>query len=77
MEILLGEDEFDKRIAEKLNLEFVKFNTFTFPDSEIKPIIENDDKIKNKKILVVVRTNRFKPNVSENILKIYLMMRLG
>jgi len=75
MEILLGEDEFAKQIAERLGLEFVKVNTFTFPDSEIKPIIENEEKIKGKEVLVVVRTNRFKPNIGDSILKIYFICR--
>jgi len=75
MEILLGEDEFAKQIAERLGLEFVKVNTFTFPDSEIKPIIENEDRIKNKEVLVVVRTDRFKPNIGDSILKIYFICR--
>jgi len=75
MEILIGEDDFARQIAEKLGLEFVKINTFTFPDGEIKPIIENEEKIRGKEVLVVVRTNRFKPNVGDSVLKIYFICK--
>ena len=76
MEILIGEDDFARQMADELNMEFIKVNTSVFPDSEIKPVIENEAKIKGKKVLLVARTNRFKPNVSDCILKIYFICRL-
>jgi ribose-phosphate pyrophosphokinase len=75
MEILIGEDDFARQIAEKLNLDFVRVNASVFPDSEIKPMIENEDKIKGNKILLVIRTDRFRPSINDSIMKIYFICR--
>ena len=75
MEILMGEDDFARRMADKLNMEFVKFNTSVFPDSEIKPLIENEDKIKGNRVLLVIRTDRFRPSINDSIMKIYFICR--
>ncbi len=75
MEILIGEDDFARQMADELNMEFVKVNTSIFPDSEIKPLIENDDRIKGNKILLVIRTDRFRPSINDSIMKIYFICR--
>lgn len=71
----MGEDDFARQMADKFNMEFVKVNTSTFPDSEIKPLIENEDKIKRNKVLLVIRTNRFRPSINDSIMKIYFVCR--
>ena len=76
IDLILGEDDFAKEIAEKLNTEFVRINSFVFPDSEIKPVIENENKIKGNKVLVVIRTTRFKPSINDCIMKIYFICKL-
>jgi len=76
MEILLGEDDFAKQIAERLDLEFVKISSLTFPDSEIKPVIENETMIEGKRVLLVVRTNRFRPSINDSMMKIYFLCNL-
>jgi len=76
IDLVLGEDDFSKEIAGKLNTEFVRINSFVFPDSEIKPVIENENKIKGKKVLVVIRTTRFKPSINDCIMKIYFVCKL-
>jgi len=76
MEVLLGEDDFSRRLAEKLNAEFVKINTYIFPDSELKPVIENEDKVRNRKVLLVMRTARFEPSVSNCLMKIYFVCKI-
>jgi len=75
MEILMGEDDFARQMADKLKMEFVKFNTSVFPDSELKPVIENEDKVKGKSVLLVMRTTRFKPSVSDCLMKIYFVCK--
>jgi len=75
MDLVIGEDIFSKEIADELNAEFIKVNSFVFPDSEIKPVIENEDKIKGKKVLLILRTNRFKPSVSDCLMKIYFLCK--
>jgi ribose-phosphate pyrophosphokinase len=74
MEILIGEDDFAKQIADGLNLAFIRFNNSVFPDSEIKPMIENEDKIKGK-VLLVLRTNRFRPSINDSLMKLYFICR--
>ena len=76
IDLILGEDDFSKEIADKLNTEFIRINSFVFPDSEIKPVIENEGKIKGKKVLVVIRTIRFKPSINDCIMKIYFICKL-
>ena len=71
----MGEDDFARQMADELNMEFIKVNTSVFPDSEIKPLIENEDKIKGNKILLVIRTNRFGPSINDSIMKIYFICR--
>ncbi len=73
---IVGEDGFAKQLADKLGIHFIEINPFVFPDSEIKPVIENEDKIKGKKILLVLRTNRFKPSINDCIMKIYFTCNL-
>jgi ribose-phosphate pyrophosphokinase len=76
METLLGEDDFSKQIAEKLNIDFIRINPSVFPDGEIKPVIENEDKVKGKSVLLVIRSNRFRPSISDCIMKVYFLCRL-
>ncbi len=73
---IVGEDNFAKQMADKLGIHFVKINSFVFPDSETKPVIENEDKIKGKNILLVLRANRFKPSMNDCIMKIYLVCNI-
>lgn len=75
MEVLIGEDDFARLMAEKFNMEFLRVSTSVFPDSEIKPLIENEDKIKGNKILLVMRTNRFRPSINESVMKIYFICK--
>lgn len=74
--LVLGEDDFAKEIADKLSLDFVKINSFIFPDGEIKPVIENETIIEEKKVLLVIRTNRFRPSTNDSMMKIYFLCNL-
>lgn len=75
MDVVLGEDDFSRDLADKLDAEFVKVNNYVFPDSELKPIIEDEEKVKGRKVLLVMRTNRFRPSVSDCLMKIYFLCR--
>ncbi|MEM5872467.1 MAG: ribose-phosphate pyrophosphokinase-like domain-containing protein [Candidatus Aenigmatarchaeota archaeon] len=75
VDIVIGEDNFSKQIAEQINADFIKIKNTIFPDSEIKSTIETE-KIKNKNILLILRTNRFKPAVNDVIIKIYFILNL-
>jgi len=72
IDVILGEDNFSKEIADKLNAKFVKINSFIFPDSETKPVIEDEDEIKGRTLLVL-RANRFRPSINDCIMKIYFI----
>lgn len=74
--LVVGEDEFSKKIADELETDFIRINSFVFPDSEIKPVIENQDKIKGNKVLLVLRANRFEPRINDCIMKIYFVCKL-
>jgi ribose-phosphate pyrophosphokinase len=73
--IVIGEDDFSEQIAKRINAKFIKIKNTTFPDSEVKSLIETEQ-IKNKNILLVLRTNRFKPAVNDAIIKIYFITNL-
>jgi len=75
IDVILGEDNFSKEIADKLNAKFVKINSFIFPDSETKPVIEDEDEIKGRTLLVL-RANRFRPSINDCIMKIYFICNL-
>ena len=73
--IVIGEDDFSEQIAKRINADFIKIKTTVFPDNEVKSLIETEQ-IKNKNILLVLRTNRFKPAVNDAIIKIYFIANL-
>jgi ribose-phosphate pyrophosphokinase len=73
--VVVGEDDFSEQIAKQINAEFIKIKNITFLDSEVKSLIETEQ-IKNKNILLVLRTSRFKPSVNDVIIKIYFIANL-
>jgi len=75
IDTIIGEDEFSKQIAKQVNAQFIKFKVFTFPDSEIKLTLKKTE-LKNKNVLLVLRPNRFKPNLNDIIIKIYFVTNL-
>jgi len=74
IDLVLGEDNFSKELANELDVKFVKINPITFPDSEVKPVIEDEDIIKGKNILFVLRANRLKPSINVCMVKIFLVL---
>jgi len=76
IDIVIGEDNFSEQIAKQINAKFIKIKTSVFPDSEIKPALEKEESVKNSNVLLVSRSNRFKPNVNDNIMKIFFISSL-
>jgi len=75
IDIVIGEDKFSEELAKILNKRFVKFENYAFPDSEIKQTLRETD-LKNKNILLIVRTNRLFPSINSTIMKIYFIIKL-
>jgi len=76
IDVVVGEDDFSKKLAKQLNANFVKFTSFIFPDSEVKTTIKDQDKIKENNVLIVLRSNRFRPSINDCIIKIYFVCNL-
>jgi ribose-phosphate pyrophosphokinase len=74
--VVVGEDDFSEQIAKQINAEFIKIKNITFLDSEVKLTLETEEGIKDNKILVVFRSNRFAPNINESIIKIFFITSL-
>lgn len=75
IDVVIGEDEFAEKIAKRISAKFIKIKTHIFPDSEVKPILETED-VKGKNVLLALRTNRFKPSINDNVMKIYFIAKL-
>jgi len=75
VDAVIGEDDFSEKMAKHINAKFIKIKNTIFPDSEVKSSIETEQ-IKNKNILLALRTNRFEPNVNDAIVKIYFIVNL-
>jgi len=73
IDIVIGEDNFSEEIARQINAKFIKIKTTVFPDSEVKPALETEDSIRGSNILLVLRANRFKPNINDSIMKIFFV----
>ena len=71
--LVIGEDDFSRKLADSLKTDFISFDTFNFPDGELKTTIKKQDKIKGNKVLFVLRTNRFKPSINDSLMKIYFV----
>jgi len=76
VDVVIGEDEFSEKIAKQINAKFIRIKTHIFPDNEIKPMLEKEEEIKNSKVLLVSRANRFKPNINDSIMKIFFISSL-
>jgi len=76
IDIVIGEDNFSEQIAKQINAKFIKIRTTVFPDNEIKPALEAEKNIKDSVVLLVSRSNRFKPNINDSIMKIFLVASL-
>jgi ribose-phosphate pyrophosphokinase len=72
---VIGEDEFSEQISKHINARFIKIKSSVFPDSEIKLTLEKED-VAGSNVLLVFRTNRFKPNINETVMKIFLIASL-
>ena len=73
-DIVIGEDNFSERIARQINSKFIKIKTNIFPDSEIKLTLEKG--VEDSNILLVSRSNRFKPDINNKIMKIFFVSSL-
>lgn len=76
IDVVIGEDEFSEQIAKQINSKFIKIKSNVFPDSEIKPTLEKEDSIKGSSVLLVLRSNRFKPDINNNMMKIFFVSSL-
>lgn len=76
IDIVIGEDNFSEQIAKQINARFIKIRTTVFSDNEIKPALEVERDIKDSIVLLVSRSNRFKPNINDSIMKIFLVASL-
>jgi ribose-phosphate pyrophosphokinase len=76
IDIVVGEDNFSEQIAKQINAKFIKIRTTVFPDNEVKPALGVDRDIKDSVVLLVSRSNRFKPNINDSIMKIFLVASL-
>jgi len=74
--IVIGEDNFSEQIAKQINAKFIRIKTTTFSDNEIKPTLETEKDIRNSNVLIVSRSNRFKPNINDSIMKIFFISSL-
>lgn len=76
-DVVVGRDDFSRKLAEKLGARFVNLEVHKFPDNEIKPTLEikSENDIKNKNTLVVSRTDRFNPNPDSAIIELGLTVR--
>jgi ribose-phosphate pyrophosphokinase len=75
IDTVIGEDEFSEQLAKQINAKFIKAETYTFPDGEIKLTLKEAD-LKNKNVLLVLRTKRFKSGINDVIMKIYFATNL-
>ena len=73
--IVIGEDDFSEQIAKRINVKFIKIESYTFPDSEVKLTLKETE-LKNKNVLLVLRSKRFKPSINDVIMKIYFVTNL-
>ena len=76
IDVVIGEDEFSKQISKQINAKFIKIETTVFPDSEVKPTLKIENDIRNNNILLVSRTNRFKPRINDSIMKTFFIVSL-
>lgn len=76
IDVVIGEDEFSEQISKRINAKFIKIKTHLFPDSEVKPTLETENGIKDSNVLIVLRTNRFKPSINDNVMKIFFIVSL-
>ncbi len=76
-DVVVGHDEFSKKLARSLKAKYINVNLHTFPDNEIKPIlnIKSESEIDGKNILVVSRTNRFEPRPNDAIIELGLTVK--
>ena len=73
-DVVVGHDEFSKKLAKKLEAKYINVNLHVFPDNEIKPTLEirSIKEIEGKDILLVSRTNRFNPRPNDAIIELGL-----
>jgi len=76
MDVVIGKDEFSKKLADNIQAKFIKFETLDFPDSEIKPKLETEDGISGKRVLIVSRTDRLQPSINKSILETFFLASL-
>jgi ribose-phosphate pyrophosphokinase len=76
IDIVIGEDDFSEGIAKKIDAKFIRIKTHIFPDSEVKPILETENGIKDNNVLLVLRTNRFNPAINDSLMKIFFIISL-
>jgi len=76
IDVVIGEDEFSKQISNKIKARFIQIKPFTFPDSEVKPILETENEIKNNNILIVSRTTRFESRINDSVMKTFFIVSL-
>ena len=76
MDIVIGKDEFSRKMADNIQAKFIKYETSVFPDGEIKPKLETEKEIEGKKILIVSRTQRERPSINNSILETFFISSL-
>lgn len=70
--VIVGSDSFSRDLANELKAQIIEVKKVAFPDSELKPTMDIDSvkSVKNKRALIVCRTDRFFPKPNECILEI-------
>jgi ribose-phosphate pyrophosphokinase len=70
--VVVGNDTLSWDLARELKTQMIEVKSIKFPDSELKPTIDRDLIVasKNKRALIVCRTDRFSPRPNDSILEI-------
>lgn len=77
IDIVIGKDDFAEELAKRLKAELIKTEEKTFVDGEKRPrlLLKSDDQIKGKNVLLVVRSNRYKPSPNDSLIETYLLLK--
>jgi len=72
MKNLVIGDELAKKLAQQLNLEFILINDRTFPDGEVQPRLEKEERV-DKAILIFQKKQN--ENINAYLIKYFLLLR--
>ncbi len=72
MKNLVIGDELAKKLAQQLNLDFISVENRVFPDGEVQPRLEKEEKV-NKAILILQKKQN--ENINAYLIKYFLLLR--